>query len=131
MTISGFDHVAAPMERVDAMVAFYTALGFEMRTIVNGLVYEAHCGPNKINFHTPALWQRETFTLRGPTAIPGCGDFCFAWTGTAEELAERLAAAGAGVIEGPVSREGGRGTGTSTYIRDPDNNLLEFIIYPE
>ena len=42
-------------------------------------------------------------------------------------------AAGALVIEGPVPREGGRGaghqTGTSIYSRDPDQNLLEFIVY--
>jgi catechol 2,3-dioxygenase-like lactoylglutathione lyase family enzyme len=40
---------------------------------------------------------------------------------------------GAEIIEGPVQREGGRdrGTaiGTSVYVRDPDRNLLEFIIY--
>ena len=35
------------------------------------------------------------------------------------------------VVEGPVERVGGRGqTGQSTYIRDPDGNLLEFIVYP-
>ncbi len=40
---------------------------------------------------------------------------------------------GAEVEEGPVDRTGGRNggtaTGTSFYIRDPDENLLEFIIY--
>jgi len=31
---------------------------------------------------------------------------------------------------GPVNRQGGRrATGSSVYVRDPDNNLLEFIIY--
>ena len=35
------------------------------------------------------------------------------------------------IVEGPVPREGGRGeTGSSTYVRDPDGNLLEFIVYP-
>ncbi len=41
---------------------------------------------------------------------------------------------GARVIEGPVERDGGRdggrAKGTSLYVRDPDANLLEFMIYP-
>ena len=40
------------------------------------------------------------------------------------------AAAGVRVEEGPVPRPGGRqAQGTSTYFRDPDGNLLEFMIY--
>jgi catechol 2,3-dioxygenase-like lactoylglutathione lyase family enzyme len=119
------------MENVEAMVAFYGALGFELRPLGGGLVYAAHAGPHKINFHVPELWKRESFTLRGPSALPGCGDFCFTWDGTATELAETLERAVAEVIEGPVSRDGGRGLGTSTYTRDPDGNLLEFIIYED
>ena len=29
----------------------------------------------------------------------------------------------------PTVLEGARGKGTSVYIRDPDANLLEFIVY--
>jgi catechol 2,3-dioxygenase-like lactoylglutathione lyase family enzyme len=37
---------------------------------------------------------------------------------------------GANVEEGPIDRRGGRRTtGSSVYTRDPDGNLLEFIIY--
>lgn len=129
MAIAGFDHVAVPMERVEELLAFYRTLGFTIVETAGGLVYAAHVGPHKINFHAPALWRRESFTLRGPAAVPGCGDFCFAWEGTPAELASLLATAAATVIEGPVARDGGRGRGTSTYVRDPDGNLLEFIIY--
>jgi catechol 2,3-dioxygenase-like lactoylglutathione lyase family enzyme len=38
--------------------------------------------------------------------------------------------AGAKIIEGPVARQGGhRKASSSVYIRDPDGNLLEFMIY--
>ena len=41
--------------------------------------------------------------------------------------------AGAPIEEGPVERiggrDGGRAKGTSIYTRDPDHNLLEFIVY--
>ena len=47
-------------------------------------------------------------------------------------LHERLEDAGAEIIEGPVEREGGRqAMASSVYVRDPDENLLEFMIYPK
>ena len=134
MSIAGFDHVAIPMQRVEEMLAFYRRLGFRIEER-NAPRYAAHFGPHKINLQAPAVWGNESFTLRGPTAVPGCGDFCFVWTDGAEALAHMLAAADAQVIEGPVPRHGARDdgppSGSSTYIRDPDSNLLEFIIYPE
>ncbi|MYD96748.1 MAG: VOC family virulence protein [Gammaproteobacteria bacterium] len=130
MSIAGFDHAAIPIADVNAMLRFYEALGCEVVEVQPPLFYSVVFGDNKINFHGPEAWQSGTFTLRGPTARPGCGDFCFVWDGLADELAEMLARADAPVVEGPVPRVGGRGeTGTSTYIRDPDGNLLEFIVY--
>ena len=62
-----------------------------------------------------------------------CGDFCFVWSGAESELERLLERVGATIIEGPAPRQGGRSLGvdfgTSWYIRDPDGNLLEFIIY--
>src|SRR5262245_57199268 len=83
--IIGFDHVALPMQNTDAMLAFYRALGFQMAE--NPQAVSVYVGNNQmINFHRPAAWQRETFTLRAPAARPPCGDLCFAWDGTAEAL---------------------------------------------
>jgi catechol 2,3-dioxygenase-like lactoylglutathione lyase family enzyme len=87
-------------------------------------------GPNMINFHRPALWHDAKFTLRAPAAKPPCGDLCFVWDGTAAALEALLERAGARLEVGPVDRSGGRQkTGSSVYVRDPDGNLLEFIIY--
>jgi catechol 2,3-dioxygenase-like lactoylglutathione lyase family enzyme len=33
------------------------------------------------------------------------------------------------VVEGPVTRWGARGDGTSIYVRDPDGNLVELRYY--
>lgn len=132
MSVAAFDHVAIPIERVDEMLAFYRRLGFDVDDSAAPR-YAVHFGANKINMHGPAAWRDPAFTLRGPTAVPGCGDFCFVWNGDQEALHRLLAQAGATVVEGPVSRRGARdgGTeGTSTYVRDPDANLLEFIVYP-
>jgi catechol 2,3-dioxygenase-like lactoylglutathione lyase family enzyme len=126
--IRGFDHVALPMQNTEAMLAFYRGLGLEIAE--NAQACSVYIGNQMINFHRPALWQRETFTLRAPAAKPPCGDLCFVWDGTAASLKALLDRAGARVIEGPVARQGGRkAAASSVYVRDPDGNLLEFMIY--
>jgi catechol 2,3-dioxygenase-like lactoylglutathione lyase family enzyme len=133
MPIRSFDHVAIPIQNTDAMLAFHRALGFGVQD--RGNAYSVFFGDNKINFHAPERWQSGKLTLRGPTAVPGCGDFCFVWEGSVDSLKETLNKAGAKIIEGPVQRQGGRqngrANGTSFYFRDPDSNLLEFMIYPD
>jgi catechol 2,3-dioxygenase-like lactoylglutathione lyase family enzyme len=126
--VRGFDHVALPMQNVEAMLAFYGRLGFRVNEGAQSC--SVHFGTQMINFHRPSLWQNATFTLRAPAAKPPCGDLCFVWDGTPESLKAMLEKASAKVITGPVSRLGGRQTtGSSVYVRDPDENLLEFIIY--
>jgi catechol 2,3-dioxygenase-like lactoylglutathione lyase family enzyme len=132
MTIIGFDHVAIPIENVEEMLVFYQKLGFTLNDSTPPF-YSVHFGDHKVNMHGPEIWQSETFTLRGPTAKPGCGDFCFVWEGSLLSIIEHLRILSIPIIEGPVERAGGRKlggmTGTSVYIRDPDSNLLEFMVY--
>ena len=56
-------------------------------------------------------------------------DLCFVWDGPIESAQEQLDKHGVEIEEGPVTRYGGRGEGTSVYFRDPDGSLLEFISY--
>jgi catechol 2,3-dioxygenase-like lactoylglutathione lyase family enzyme len=138
MPIVAYDHTAIPTAQPEEMIAFYKKLGF---TVVHeeewrqgkARAFALAFGDSKINVHPPAVWQNPEFTLRGPAAVPGCGDFCFVWQGGLDAAKALLDAAGAEVIEGPVPREGGRKlsstTGTSLYTRDPDGNLLELIVY--
>jgi catechol 2,3-dioxygenase-like lactoylglutathione lyase family enzyme len=130
--ITGLDHVAVPLKSVDEMLTFYRSLGFTVKEEYFGLLYSVYVGDNKLNFHVPQLWQDENMTLRGRQAVPGSGDFCFVWEGTEAGLLSLLDGLGAGIEEGPVERTGGRSQGAigmSVYTRDPDQNLLEFIIY--
>jgi catechol 2,3-dioxygenase-like lactoylglutathione lyase family enzyme len=127
--IRGFDHVALPMANTDAMIAFYKALGCDVKE--GPTACSVYFGDNMVNFHRPARWQDKTFTNRAPAAVPPCGDLCFAWEGSAQSLKDLLERAAAKIEIGPVPREGGRRkTGSSVYVRDPDGNLLEFMIYP-
>lgn len=130
VAVSRFDHVALPIERVEEMLAFYRSLGFRVEDHAP-VYFSVHFGPNKINMHTPQLWKSGEFDLRGPTAEPGCGDFCFVWEGTPESIREKLGELGIPIVHGPVEVPGGAGSGTSVYVRDPDTNLLEFIVYQE
>ena len=133
MSVVAFDHVAVPIENVDEMLSFYRSLGFEVRDQKSPLFWSVHFGDQKINFHGPDVWRSPTFTLRGRSAKPGCGDFCFVWGASLNSLREILRHARILVEEGPVNRVGGRSDGRaegmSVYVRDPDSNLLEFIVY--
>ena len=130
--LRSLDHVAVPMRNIEAMLSFYEKLGCHIKKEYDGLLYSVSFGNNRINFHTPALWEDVDFSLKGPSAQPGCGDFCFVWDGNEQSLSKLFQYLSAEVEEGPVERNGGRNqgdTGISRYIRDPDSNLLEFIIY--
>ena len=129
--ITSFDHVAVPMQNTEAMIAFYRALGLQVMETDRRV--SVHFGDQKINFHRPSSWQQASAaSLRAPAATPPCGDFCFVWTGSEASLTAVLDRAGAEVI-GSGLRDGGRALGTvrgmSRYVRDPDGNLLEFMIY--
>lgn len=134
MSIESIDHVALPIRNVGRVLAFYKSLGFHIDSSFAPRIYSAHLNQQKINFHDPSLWKNSKFTLRGPMAQPGCGDLCFVWSGTVCSLEQRLRELSVASIEGPVERRGGKSMGSalgaSYYVRDPDQNLVEFIVYP-
>lgn len=135
MTIASYDHTAVPIRDVNHMLVFYERLGFSIEPF-NVDAYEfwaVQSGDVKINFHAPATWAAGGFDLRAPKALPGSADFCFVWDGTLATLTSFLLGLGIDILTGPVERIGGRSngkaSGQSIYIRDPDQNLLEFIVY--
>ncbi|HUV10660.1 MAG TPA: VOC family protein [Acidimicrobiia bacterium] len=126
--IAGIDHVSLPLHDTAAMVVFYRSLGFDVAE--QKAIVSVYAGEQMINFHRPEVWPRAGFTLRAPAAIPPCGDLCFVWNGDEDMLRTRLKEVGAEIEEGPVERVGARKqAATSVYVRDPDGNLLEFMIY--
>ena len=134
MPVAGFDHVALPTADADRFIDFYKKLGF---SIIDedewrrgeARIFAIQIGNSKINVHP----QGMIANLRGVTASPGCGDLCFVWDGAVDEVVKMLSDAGVEVIQGPAPRKGGRDAGqrfgTSVYVRDPDDNLLEFMVY--
>ena len=132
MSLKDIDHVAIPIENVEEILVFYEELGFRLDRDRAPDFYSVHLGNTKINFHAPSIWRSERFTLRGLDAIPGCGDFCLVWEGTEDQLHDMLHKNKVPIVEGPIERDGamaGGRRGISTYVRDPDGNLIEFIRY--
>ena len=135
MTITRYDHVAVPIGNVDAMLSFYRRLGFAIERLeLDGFVFwAAQAGDVKINFHAPDTWKPGAFELRAPEALPGCADICVVWDDTLATLTSFLLGLNFEIDTGPVQRtggyKGGTAVGQSIYIRDPDRNLLEFIVY--
>ena len=126
--IRGLDHVAVPMQNTAAMLGFYRGLGLDITETTRAC--SVHIGAQMINFHRPEVWQDPAFTLRAPGTKPPSGDFCVVWEGSESELRALLERVGARIEEGPVERRGARRVmASSIYVRDPDGNLLEFMMY--
>jgi catechol 2,3-dioxygenase-like lactoylglutathione lyase family enzyme len=140
MSITGLDHIALPTANAERLLAFYEAHGFGLVGVDEWragttLIFSIVCGDQKINVHPEALAASRSNPayLRGTTAEPGCGDVCVVWTGGVAALLDLLRFNSTPVLSGPVRRVGGHAGGTalgvSVYVRDPDDNLLEFISY--
>lgn len=123
-----------PTADVERLIDFYRRLGFE----IDDEAYRGGTAPifsivvgdaAKINVHPPGFVGK--LGLRGDAAAPGCLDICFVWDGTLSGCLKMLERAGVEIAWGPVAGFGGRKgvPATRIYVRDPDGNLLEWMIY--
>ena len=117
------DHLVITTARPEPCLAFYRALGFEVRD--GGGRYELFAGDFKINVH---VLGRE-LSPHAARVQPGSADLCFELQGSLSEFCAELEAKGLAVELGPLERHGVSGPMQSVYLRDPDGNLLEFCAY--
>ena len=134
MSTVGIDHLAMPTANADRLIEFYKRLGFDINDEEEwrsgkANIFSIQVGESKINVHP----EGYTASLRGDTALPGSADICFVCDGTAEECQKMLCGAGIEIIRGPGPRKDARSRGSlpevSMYARDPDHNLLEWMVY--
>ena len=133
MAIEAIDHWVLVVKDLEATFAFYRKLGLEAgwqerpggrgtRPIIR--ISETQ----KLN-----LYVVDRYEIESPTHAPGyalgSADFCLKWKGTVQEAQDFLKQAGVPVLHDPAARSGALGPGTSLYVRDPDNNLIELITY--
>ncbi|MBI5260440.1 MAG: VOC family protein [Bradyrhizobium sp.] len=126
--VHALDHLVINVSDVARSVEWYrTILGMEVKVFEPGggkasrvsLVF----GHQKINVRPRDADKVEWFTADHQTA--GSEDLCFLTSSTPEEVIAHLRANGVAIEEGPVAKQGARGTLRSVYCRDPDASLIE------
>ncbi|MBY0381586.1 MAG: VOC family protein [Xanthobacteraceae bacterium] len=84
-------------------------------------------GDQKINLRPVRTDKVEWFTADHEVA--GSDDLCFLTSATPEHVISHLKACNVLIEEGPVKKQGARGTLNSVYCRDPDGSLIEISSY--
>jgi catechol 2,3-dioxygenase-like lactoylglutathione lyase family enzyme len=136
MTVKVFalDHLVINVADVARSAEWYRkVLGMEIKVFDPGagktprtsLIF----GNQKINVRPRDADKVEWFTADHETA--GSDDLCFLTLTTPQEVVAHLNACGVRIEEGPVAKQGARGTLRSVYCRDPDGSLIEISSYED
>jgi len=121
------DHVVIHVSDWERSNAFYRdVLGAELVERDGSEARHYRFDRQQLNVHGPG---QDAYPVAARPASPGGADLCFAWDGPIDGAVHHLEAHGVQVEEGPVTRYGARGRGTSVYFRDPDGSLLELLSY--
>jgi catechol 2,3-dioxygenase-like lactoylglutathione lyase family enzyme len=128
------DHIVLNVEDDEKMIAFYSkVLLFAPERLKEYRAGDAPFPSVRLNSDTiidlfpKKLWHKSARTGQGRENL---NHLCIALSqGQWEKLFERLKAENVDIEEGPVSRWGAHGTGTSIYFRDPEGNLIEARYY--
>ena len=130
--VHALDHLVINVSDVARAAQWYQkVLGMEIRITHPGggklprtsLIF----GDQKINVRPRDADKVEWFTADHEAA--GSDDLCFLTSSTPEQVAAHLEACGVAIEEGPVNKQGARGTLRSVYCRDPDGSLIEISSY--
>lgn len=130
------DHIVLNVEDEEKMIAFYS----NVLTLACERLEEYRAGKvpfpsvrlnsdTIIDLFPKSLWGKSSTNGNGHTNL---NHFCISVSHKAwEDLLERLKYHHVDIEEGPTSRWGAHGTGTSIYFKDPEGNLIEARYYDE
>lgn len=132
--VHALDHLVINVTDVARTIAWYQKiLGMEVSVFDPGQGKPKRTsllfGNQKINVRPRDTDKVEWFTADHETA--GSEDLCFLTTSTPYEVVAHLKANGVAIEEGPVNKQGARGTLRSVYCRDPDGSLIEISSYAD
>jgi catechol 2,3-dioxygenase-like lactoylglutathione lyase family enzyme len=132
--VNALDHLVINVADVARSVAWYSKiLGMEVKVFDPGAGKTPRTslafGNQKINVRPRDADKVEWFTADHETA--GSDDLCFLTASTPDEVVAHLKANSVKIEEGPVARQGARGTLRSVYCRDPDGSLIEISSYAD
>jgi catechol 2,3-dioxygenase-like lactoylglutathione lyase family enzyme len=132
--VHALDHLVINVADVARSAQWYQAvLGMEVRVFDPGegktprtsLMF----GSQKINVRPKDADKGDWFTADHEAA--GSDDLCFLTSSTPDEVVAHLVRLGITIEEGPVAKQGARGTLRSVYCRDPDGSLIEISSYED
>jgi glyoxylase I family protein len=120
--VNGIDHVVLKVSDVRRSLAFYeSVLGLRLERIFEELgVYQVRCGVNLVDLQT--LQPGESLP---PPDQRGVDHVCLSVDADIDALMAAIAADDVRVVRGPVEVYGARGFGTSVYVADPDDYVIE------
>src|SRR5258705_641083 len=126
--VNALDHIVINVSDVARSAQWYQKiLGMEIRVFDPGpgktprtsLIF----GNQKINVRPHDADKVEWFTADHETA--GSDDLCFLTTSAPDQVVAHLNACGVAIEEGPVKKQGARGTLRSVYCREPAGRLVQ------
>jgi catechol 2,3-dioxygenase-like lactoylglutathione lyase family enzyme len=130
--VEGFDHVVLRVADTRRSVAWYgDRLGLEVLRMPEWERGEVFFVSVRVNAGTiiDLLETPPAGDAAAPIGPGGLDHLCLVLD-PATDLDALAAAGDFDVVEGPVTRWGARGDGTSVYVRDPDGILVELRTYP-
>jgi catechol 2,3-dioxygenase-like lactoylglutathione lyase family enzyme len=123
--ISHIDHLVLTVRSLEETCAFYERVLKFTRSDTPGRPTSLHFGACRINVHEVG----RSFEPKAAAPTPGSADFCLITEESLASIFQHLQAEDVAVEVGPVERNGARGSMTSLYFRDPDQNLIEVSRY--
>jgi catechol 2,3-dioxygenase-like lactoylglutathione lyase family enzyme len=130
--VHALDHLVINVADVGRSAEWYRkVLGMEIKVFDPGQGKTPRTslmfGNQKINVRPRDADKVEWFTADHETA--GSDDLCFLTSAAPGEVIAHLQACGVAIEEGPVAKQGARGTLRSVCCRDPDGSLIEISSY--
>ena len=124
LRVQAMDHIVLVVSDVERSVAWYRdELGLEALRLE-----EWRAG--RVPFPSVRVSESTIIdVLAGRRAVDGVNVDHLCLVVEPTDLAAVVASGRFDVVEGPVTRWGARGDGTSIYVRDPDGNLVELRYY--
>jgi catechol 2,3-dioxygenase-like lactoylglutathione lyase family enzyme len=132
LTVTALDHIVLNVADVARSAAWYRdVLGMVVNVFDPGQGKTPRTsvsfGAQKINLRPIGADKVEWFTADHERA--GSDDLCFLTASSPDDVVAHLGKLGIAIEEGPVAKQGARGTLRSVYCRDPDGSLIEISSY--
>jgi catechol 2,3-dioxygenase-like lactoylglutathione lyase family enzyme len=122
LNVVGFDHLVLRCTDVEAALAWYVdELGLPEVRVAEWRNGEAPFPSVRISRETII----DLIPRRGEVAEPNVDHLCLVVADISPITPDRFR-----IVDGPATRYGAQGDGTSVYVLDPDDNVIELRSYP-